>query len=97
MNENKIELAKKLAEQKFEYYERIKTISPEVKFIKMADFASHLQNFSKIYERKEQHLYPKFANNDKYIKSIREFLDTCDDSVGKEFVYKLTNKLEALL
>lgn len=84
-------------EQKFEYYERIKTISPGAKFIKMADFASHLQNFSKIYERNEQHLYPKFANNDKYIKSIREFLDTCDDSVGKEFVYKLTDKLEALL
>ena len=84
-------------EQKLEYYERIKTISPGAKFIKMADFASHLQNFSKIYERNEQHLYTKFANNDKYIKSIREFLDTCDDSVGKEFVYKLTDKLEALL
>lgn len=84
-------------EQKLEYYERIKTISPGAKFIKMADFASHLQNFSKIYERNEQHLYPKFTNNDKYIKSIREFLDTCDDSVGKEFVYKLTDKLEVLL
>lgn len=84
-------------EQKLEYYERIKTISPGAKLIKMADFASHLQNFSKIYERNEQYLYTKFANNDKYIKNIREFLDTCDDSVGKEFVYKLTDKLEALL
>jgi len=34
----------------------------------MADFASHLRNFIKIYERNEQHLYPKFANNDKYIQ-----------------------------
>lgn len=84
-------------EQKLEYYERIKIISPGAKFIKMADFASHLQNFSKIYERNEQHLYPKFTNNDKYIKSIREFLDTCSDSAGKDFVYKLTDKLEALL
>jgi len=84
-------------EQKLEYYERIKTISPEAKFVKMADFASHLQNFAKIYERNEQHLYPKFASNDKYIASIRDFLDTCDNLVGKEFVYKLTDKLEALL
>ena len=84
-------------EQKLEYYERIKTISPGAKSIKMADFASHLQNFAKIYERGEQHLYPKFASNDRYITSIRGFLDTCDTSTGKEFVYKLTNKLEALL
>jgi len=84
-------------EQKLEYYERIKTVSPGGKLIKMADFASHLQNFAKIYERNEQHLYPKFANNDKYIASIREFLDVCDDSIGKEFLYKLTDKLEALL
>lgn len=84
-------------EQKLEYYERIKTISPNAKQIKMADFTSHLQNFAKIYERGEQNLYPKFANNDKYIASIRGFLDTCPPSKGKEFVYKLTNRLEALL
>lgn len=84
-------------EQKLEYYERIKIISPEAKLIKMADFASHLQSFAKIYERNEQHLHPKFANNDKYIASIREFLDTCVDSTEKEFVYRLTNKLESLL
>ncbi len=84
-------------EQKLEYYERIKTISPGAKLIKMADFTSHLQNFVKIYERGEQHLYPKFVNNDKYIASIREFLDTCNVSTGKEFVYKLTNKLATLL
>jgi (p)ppGpp synthase/HD superfamily hydrolase len=84
-------------EQKKEYYERIKTISHGAKLIKMADFASHLQNFTKIYEKGEQHLYPKFVNNDKYIASIREFLSTCDTSAGKEFVYKLTDKLEALL
>jgi guanosine-3',5'-bis(diphosphate) 3'-pyrophosphohydrolase len=84
-------------EQKLEYYERIKTISPGAKLIKMADFTSHLQNFIKIYERNEQRLYPKFVNNDKYIVSIREFLDTCDETASKSFVYELTNRLETLL
>ncbi len=84
-------------EQKLEYYERIKTISPGAKFIKMADFASHLRNFAKIYEKGEQHLHSKFVNNDKYIASIREFLESCEKSEGKEMVYELTNKLEVLL
>ncbi|MEK7537216.1 MAG: HD domain-containing protein [Patescibacteria group bacterium] len=84
-------------EQKQEYYEKIKAISPEAKLIKMADFISHLRNFIEIYERGKQHLYPKFINNDKYIAQIREFLNTCEDSPGKELVFKLTNKLEALL
>lgn len=84
-------------EQKKEYYERIKTISDGAKLIKMADFTSHLKKFIKIYEKGEQHLYPKFVNNDKYIKSIREFLDSCKESQGKILVYKLTDKLEALL
>ena len=84
-------------EEKIAYYEKIKTISPEAKMIKLADFASHLRNFIKIYEREEQHLYPKFANNDKYIASIREFLESCTESVGKEIVYDLTKKLDVLL
>lgn len=82
--------------QKEEYYEKIKTISPEAKFIKLADFASHLRTFIKIYERGEQKLYPKFINNDKYIKSIREFLDSCEKSAGTEIVSDLVNKLEIL-
>lgn len=84
-------------EQKLEYYEKIKTISHDAKLIKMADFASHLRNFIEIYNKKEQHLYPKFINNDKYITSIREFLDSCESSIGKDVVYDLTNKLEVLL
>ena len=85
------------AEQKLEYYEKIKHISSGAKLIKMADFTSHLRNFITIYERNEQHLYPKFKNNDKYIKSIREFLDTCEDSKAKKITQDLTNKLESLL
>jgi (p)ppGpp synthase/HD superfamily hydrolase len=84
-------------EQKEEYYEKIKTISYGAKLIKMADFTSHLRDFIKIYKRGEQHLYPKFVNNDKYIVSIREFLDSCEESIGKSVVYDLTNELESLL
>lgn len=80
-----------------EYYEKIKTISPGAKLIKMADFTSHLRNFIKIYEKGEQNLYPKFVNNDKYIAQIREFLNSCEDTAGKELVFELTNKLGALL
>jgi len=84
-------------EQKIKYYEKIKTISSGAKFIKMADFTSHLRNFIKIYQRGEQSLYPKFTNNDKYIASIRDFLDSCNDSLGKQTVYSLANHLETLL
>lgn len=84
-------------EQKLEYYEKIKHISSGGKFIKMADFTSHLKEFIEIYKRGEQGLHPKFVNNDKYIASIREFLNTCEDSDGKTFVYKLSDELEKLL
>ncbi|MDD3190162.1 MAG: HD domain-containing protein [Candidatus Pacebacteria bacterium] len=84
-------------EEKEEYYKKIKTISTGAKIIKMADFTSHLRNFIKICKRGEQNLYPKFANNSKYIKSIRDFLDSCDESIGKKIVYDLANQLEVLL
>ncbi len=84
-------------EQKIEYYENIKKISDGAKLIKMADFTSHLRNFAKIYERGEQHLHPKFVNNDKYIASIRDFLASCEESTGKNLVYDLTSRLETLL
>jgi guanosine-3',5'-bis(diphosphate) 3'-pyrophosphohydrolase len=84
-------------EQKLKYYEDIKAISNGGKLIKMVDFTSNLRYFIKIYEKGEQNLYPKFANNDKYIASIREFLDSCENSIGKDIVSDLTNKLEVLL
>lgn len=65
--------------------------------IKMADFASHLRNFAKIYEKGKQHLYPKFVNNDKYIASIRDFLNSCDESEAKKLVAELANELETCL
>lgn len=84
-------------EQKKEYYEKIKTISYDAKLIKLADFTSNLKYFIKIYKKGEQHLYPKFVNNDKYIASIRDFLDSCDESTGKEVVYGLAEDLKDLL
>lgn len=84
-------------EQRIEYYEKIKTISSEAKLIKMADFTSHMRNFIGIYERDEQHKYPKFANNERYVASIRDFLDYCEDSSGKRTLSSLTQKLESLL
>ncbi len=82
-------------QQKLKYYEGIKTISNGGKLIKMADFTSHMRNFIKIYARNEQHLFPKFVNNDKYITSIRTFLEHCEGLAGKDQLYDLTKKLES--
>ncbi len=80
-----------------EYYEHLKKISPRAKLIKIADFTSHMENFIKIYEKNEQHLYPKFVNNDKYITQIQDFLNSCEDSLAKEYLWGLTEKLRLLL
>lgn len=80
-----------------EYYEHLKKISPRAKLIKIADFTSHMENFIKIYEKNEQHLYPKFVNNDKYITQIQDFLNSCEDSLAKEYLWGLTEKLRSLL
>jgi broad-specificity NMP kinase len=84
-------------EQRLAYYEKLKHISPGAKMIKLADFTSHLRSFIKIYEIGKQDFYPKFANNDKYIAQIRDFLRSCDESDAKKSVLKLTNKLETHL
>ena len=78
-----------------EYYEHIRVISPEAKLIKIADFTSHMNNFIKIYQKNEQHLYPKFVNNDKYVAQIQEFLKSCPDSLAKEHLWKLTEDLRS--
>jgi len=78
-----------------EYYEHIRVISPEAKLIKIADFTSHMNNFIKIYQKNEQHLYPKFVNNDKYVLQIQEFLNSCPDSLAKQHLWKLTEDLKS--
>jgi len=80
-----------------EYYEHIRKISDGAKLIKIADFTSHMGNFIEIYQKNEQHLYPKFVNNDKYIAQIQNFLNSCVDSLAKEHLWKLTEELRLFL
>lgn len=80
-----------------EYYEHIRRISDGAKLIKIADFTSHMGNFIKIYQKNEQHLYPKFVNNDKYVAQIQNFLDSCEDSLAKKHLWKLTEELGSFL
>ncbi len=80
-----------------EYYEHIRKISNGAKLIKIADFTSHMGNFIEIYKKNEQHLYPKFVNNDKYIVQIQNFLNSCEDSSAKDHLWKLTEELKSVL
>ena len=80
-----------------EYYEHIRKISDRAKLIKIADFTSHIENFIEIYQKNEQHLYPKFVNNDKYIIQIQSFLHSCEDSLAKKHLWKLTEELKSFL
>jgi (p)ppGpp synthase/HD superfamily hydrolase len=94
-DENRPELTKQ--DLMTEYYEHIRVISPEAKLIKIADFTSHMNNFIKIYQKNEQHLYPKFVNNNKYVAQIQEFLKSCPDSLAKEHLWKLTEDFKKYL
>ena len=80
-----------------EYYEHLKHISDEAKLIKIADFTSHLSDFIKIYQKNEQHQYPKFANNAQYVAQIQNFLNHCADSPAKNNLSELATKLKSLL
>lgn len=80
-----------------EYYRHIREISDGAKLIKIADFTSHMGNFIRIYKMNDQHLYPKFVNNDKYITQIQNFLNSCQDSLAKKHLWELTEKLKSLL
>ncbi|MEY4602538.1 MAG: putative domain Metal dependent phosphohydrolase [Candidatus Parcubacteria bacterium] len=79
------------AEQKKEYYEKIKHISYGGKMIKLADFASHLQKFIGAFTGENN--LPKFTYNE-YCIFIRSFLESCDDSPAKEYVAKLNDELD---
>lgn len=84
-------------EQRLEYYEHLKHITPRAKMIKLVDFISHLRAFIVIYKAGKQSQYPKFADNDKYIASIRDFLVSCEESQAKETTRALTFELEKFL
>lgn len=79
------------AEQKKEYYEKIKHISWGGKMIKLADFKSHLRKFIGAFTGEND--LPKFTHNE-YTTFIRSFLESCDDSEAKNDVLNLVNELE---
>lgn len=80
------------AEQKKEYYEKIKHISWGGKMIKLADFASHLATFNGSFTGKNT--LPKFTHN-AYCVLIRSFLVSCEDSSAKQYVATLNDELDA--
>ncbi|MEI6843009.1 MAG: HD domain-containing protein [bacterium] len=79
------------AEEKKEYYEKIKHISWGGKMIKLADFKSHLVKFIGAFTGEND--LKKFTHNE-YCVFIRSFLDSCEDSPTKEEVARLNDRLE---
>lgn len=77
--------------QKVEYYEKLKHISQEGKIIKLADFKSHLPKFIGAFTGEGD--YHIKETDDRYVKSIRSFLEHCDDSNAKNIVAGLTDEL----
>jgi len=78
-------------EQKKEYYEKIKHISSGAKMIKRADFKSHLPKFIGAFIGEGD--YHVKETDDRYVKSIRGFLEHCDDSNAKNIVAGLIDEL----
>lgn len=82
------------AEEKKEYYEKIKHISYGGKMIKLADFASHLKKFIGAFTGENN--LPKFTYNE-YCTFIRSFLESCDDSSAKKYVTELNDRLDSYI
>jgi len=82
------------AEQKKEYYQKIKHISWGGKMIKLADFKSHLVRFIGAF--KGENNLPKFTHTE-YTDYILSFLNSCEDSMAKNAVYELTRKFEGYI
>ena len=76
-------------EQKAEFYNKLKTISPEAKLIKLADFADNLRSIIRV--RKSD---PDTPYHNEYILLIRDFLESCPKLEAKNIVLELTKELE---
>lgn len=81
-------------EQKKEYYEKIKHISPEAKLIKLADFTSHLRKFIGAFTGTSD--YPKSTTNG-YVIKIQTFLESCSESKAKDLVFSLSKELDSYI
>ena len=82
------------AEQKKEYYEKIKHISLGGKMIKLADFKSHLVKFIGAFTGENN--LTKFTHTE-YTDYILSFLESCPDSEAKNTVFKLTKEFEGYI
>jgi hypothetical protein len=82
------------AQQKKEYYEKIKHISYGGKMIKLADFASHLKKFIGAFTGEND--LPKFTHNE-YCVFIKSFLESCEDSPAKTQVATLNETLDTYI
>ena len=82
------------AQEKKEYYEKIRHISLGGKMIKLADFKSHLVKFIGAFTGVND--LPRFTHTE-YTDYILSFLDSCPDSNAKEDVYTLTKTFEAYI
>jgi len=80
------------AEQKKEYYEKIKDISWGGKMIKLADFKSHLVKFIGAFTGKNN--LPKFTHTE-YTDYILSFLESCPDSEARNTVFQLAKEFES--
>lgn len=79
------------AEQKREYYKKIKHISWGGKMIKLADFRSHLPKFIGAFTGVGD--YKKKETTTIYPASILNFLESCEESKAKDIVFRLANEL----
>lgn len=82
------------AEEKKEYYEKLKHISLGGKLIKLADFKSHLIKFIGAFTGMND--LPKFTYTE-YTDYILAFLESCPDSNAKADVLALTRGLESYI
>jgi (p)ppGpp synthase/HD superfamily hydrolase len=83
------------AQEKVEYYERLKHVSPGAKMIKLADFTSHLKKYIGAFTGMPRS-YPKSTTNG-YVVLVQSFLESCPDSEAKNSVFELTKELDSYI
>lgn len=83
-------------EQRKEYYEKIKHISPGGKLIKLADFKSHLPKFIATYTGRGK-AYPFKMENNNYVRQIQAFLEYCEESEAKRTVAEFASELNEFI
>ena len=68
---------------------------PNKNLLKLADFKSHLPKFIGAFTGEGNYRIKEKDN--RYVVSIKSFLESCEDSEAKNIVFKLANELEDLI